>query len=304
MIEDNPTRTKTIQNNWYREINKRWSQFRKVTIDELKKYNTINNAVGYTFEMSASQQRIYMEFLQLQIDELLMGGVDSPPNWQEYYQVQAYQRGIEKTRSTLRSAGANLQSTAEEIAKASTLTTFTAVSTLGSASSIPIHSEALSFLYTRSFEKLKGWTDAIASETRQILHDGVSQGQGVEEIARNMVARQDVSRTRARVIARTETIQAYQVSSANEAERSSEELGEEVMIRWISGLGPNVRHLHASWHGTVTSVQEYRRRIQVSPWNCVCAGIPVLAEFNTEAKNEKFARERKVMLDREKRKSR
>lgn len=302
MIENNPTRTKTIQNNWFRDINKRWSKFKKVTIDELKKYNTkINNAAGYTFEMNASQQRIYMEFLQIQINELLLGSTE-PPNWQAYYQVQAYNRGIEKTRAALKASGATIQATAAEAATAAGLTTFTATATLGIASTAPIHGDAIAFLYTRSYEKLKGWTDAMASETRQILFNGVSEGQGIEEIARNMVARQDVSRTRARVIARTETIQAYQVSSANETERSSEELGEEVMIRWLSGLGPNVRHLHATWHGTVTSVKEYRRRIQVSPWNCVCAGAPVLAEFNTKAKNEKFAEERKVMLAREKRK--
>ena len=300
MIENNPTRTKTIQNNWFREINRRWSKFKKVTIDELYTYRTtVNNALGFEFDMNASQQRTYMAFLQAQINEILLGGGEGL-DWQNYYQAQAYQRGIEATRKSLISMGASLAPTADELLRASGLTTFTATASLGSISTAPIHADALEFLFGRSIERLKGWTDAMATQTRQILHDGITNGEGIAEISRKMVDRQNVSRSRARVIARTETIQAYQVSNANEAERAGEEIGEEVKMRWLSGLGPSVRHLHATWHGTITSISEYRRRIQVSPWNCVCGAQEVLEEFITPAKQEKFKKEREVLLAKEK----
>jgi len=181
---------------------------------------------GAVFSLSASQQRTFMTFLQAEIDRLLLV-TQTPPNWQSQYQAQAYQRGLDGTRAGLISQGADIVPTVLQRLAAIDLTPFTATSALGTiTSSAPIHQDALEFLFTRSYEKLNGWTDAMATETRQILFDGVAQGKGIDDVVREMVNRQDVSRSRARVIARTETIQAFQISATNEAARAAEEIGE------------------------------------------------------------------------------
>jgi SPP1 gp7 family putative phage head morphogenesis protein len=136
----------------------------------------------------------------------------------------------------------------------------------------------------------------MARETRQILFEGVQQGKGIDDVVRDMRARIDVSKSRARVIARTETIQAYQRSGTNEAERASVELGEEVLMRWLTVRDIRVRHLHATWHGTLATPKENRARINVSPWNCRCAQAPVIPEANTEKKRKKFKKEREALL--------
>lgn len=300
-LSNNPTRTRTIEANWLREINRRWAAFRKSTTERLRAMNAgelvTNDAL---FALDPGQQRIYMQFLLNEIERLLMGTAE-PPNWQAVYQTQAYQRGIESTRASLISQGASIVPTEIERQAALGLEAFTATPSIGTTGAAPIHRDALEFLHTRSFTSLKGWTDAMARETRQILFDGVEQGKGIDQVVREMVDRQGVSRSRARVIARTETIQAFQRSSTNEAQRASEELDEEVLLRWLTVRDDRVRHLHATWHGTLSTPKDNRARINVSPWNCRCGTAPVIAEANTEKKRAKFKKEREQLLTLERR---
>lgn len=307
-ISSNPTKTRTIENNWLRDINRRWAAFEKSAVDQLRRLNAQEVAIepitnkGAVFDISTSQLRVYMAFLQREITRLLMVTAE-PPNWQATYQAQAYQRGLDNARINLAQQGASLIPTAQEVAAASELTPFTATSTLGTtiSSGAPIHQDALEFLFTRSYEKLDGWTSAMATETRQILFDGVAQGDGIDDVVRKMVARIDVSRTRSRVIARTETIQAFQISTTNEATRASEEIGAPVLLRWLTVRDERVRHLHANWHGTLATPKQNRARINVSPWNCRCGQGPVIPEANTEKKQKKFDKERKQLLRLERR---
>lgn len=292
----NPTGTGLIERRWRGDINRRWSEFAKITVKQLRQANNLV-ANADVFVMSPSQIRTYMVFLNLQIDELLLGS-DQAPNWQAVYQAESYERGLKDSRQALKAQGAQLNPTAQEFVAAQGLTAeqFTAVSSLGISSNAPIHQDALEFLFTRSYESLNGWTDALARETRQILMEGVEQGQGIDEVVRNFRKRIDVSRARARVIAQTETIQAYQHATANETERAEIETGETFLIRWFTVRDSKVRHLHALWHGTLVTVKEYRRRIGISPWNCRCGSGVVIPEADTPAKREKFKKERKQLL--------
>jgi SPP1 gp7 family putative phage head morphogenesis protein len=236
-----------------------------------------------------------MEFLEMEIQRILLG-TTSAPNWQSDYQLQAYMRGIERTRAQLIAQGASLVPTAEEIQLAAGLPVFTAVASLGGQPDGPIHQDALEFLFTRSYNSLKNWTDKMAQEVRQALFDGVSEGLSIQETTRNILKRVDVTRSRARLIAQTETIQAYQISSSNEIERSSQELDEEIFMRWLTRLDGRVRHLHAKWHGKLMTTREYRKNINISPYNCRCGNAPVIAEANTKKKQDRFDEERKKLL--------
>lgn len=269
----NPTKTRTIETAWLREINKRWRELAKRIRDRLNQ--PITNA---EFAMSAEQQRSFMVWLEAQINELLL---DDGDNWQAKYQLSSYERALDRNRALLRAQGADLQPTPREIQQAAGLTAaqFTATPSLvaGAVTQMPpIHQDALEFLFTRSYESLNGWTDAFAKETRQILRQGVEEGQNTRKVSREIMKRLDVSRSRARVIAQTETIQAYQQSSTNEAKRAEEELGETILMRWKSAEDSKVRPLHASWNGTAVTPAQNARRINQSPWNCRCAQAPVI----------------------------
>lgn len=302
-----PTKTQRIEQNWNRDITKRWALFTTSVTDRLRQLNKI--AVVFDpatalanaeeiFSMNAGQQRIYMSFLQQEIERLLMG-TQVPPNWQATYQIQAYQQGIDSTRQALISQGADIVPTAQEILQAADLGDFTATPSLGTGPAIPtapIHRDALEFLYSRSYESLDGWTDKMATEVRGILFDGASEGKGIAEIVREMVKRIDVSKSRAQLIARTETIQAFQRSNTNETSRASAEIGKPILLRWLTSRDTRVRHLHREWHGTLATPKQNLIRISESPWNCRCAQAPVIPRANNEKNTAKFAKQRKELL--------
>lgn len=291
-ISSNPTLTKTIEANWNREINRRWSEFKRRILAALVAGNAnaqLANQSG-PFVLDPSQQRQYMVFLEAQIELLLLG------DWQQRYQAQAYQRGLESLRRSLQAQGISLIPTAAEQFAAAGLSTFTATATIGTISAAPIHREALEFLFNRSFESLKGWTDRMARETRTILFTAIAEGKGVEEVTREISKRVDVSRSSARRIAQTETNQAYSRASIAEAQRASEEIDETVNLRWLTVRDGKVRDTHARLHGIVMTPERASEVKTTDGVNCRCGLAPVIPEADTVAKTEKFATERKQLL--------
>ncbi|MCK4623303.1 MAG: minor capsid protein [Desulfuromonadales bacterium] len=301
-LSSNPTRTRTIEKNWNREINRRWKAITLSAVRQLRLMNTADMLInkdhpaGFPFVLSPSRQRTYMVFLQAEIDRLLLE-TKTAPNWQARYQLQSYQRGLSDARAALTSQGDGITPTEVERLAAGGLRPFTATPSLGaSIGGSPIHQEGLAFLYERSYDSLKGWTDKLARETSQILFDGFEQGRGVEEIARNMVNRMNVSRSRARTIARTEVNQAYSRSSIAEARRASEEIGKEVKLRWLTVRDGKVRHSHAAVHGIVMTPERAARIKSSDGVNCRCGLAPVIPRADTAKKRLKFKQEREQML--------
>lgn len=292
---NNPTGTTKIENAWLREIGRRYRTF----LDDVKaklRENTSEITTNATIGMNAEQQRTFMAWLLGRIEELT--GEPTPNNWQSEYQLQSYIRALEGTRASLISQGADLTLTDAEIMRAQGLE-FTAIATLGSQIVAPaIHQDALEFLFTRSYESLKGWNDRLAKEVRQITFDAVKNGTGITDITRQIKERTGVARSRAETIARTEVQQAYKESALNETQRAAEELEEELKVRWISALKPNTRHRHSRWHGEIISIEEARKRksgayLSSDRYNCQCSIIPIIPGVNdTEQKNEKFTIQR------------
>lgn len=299
---ENPTRTLTIERAWLRDINRRWAKFTKSVVTQLRQSNKAAQIVNVEepFAMDPSQIRTYMQFLEGQINDILLDAqLGGEVNWQARYQLQSYERSINVSRAALRAQGASIAATQAERIAALGITTFDIAPSLATASIQgfpPIHADALEFIFTRSFDSLKGWTDKMAVETRQILFDGANEGKGISTIVREMRKRIDVSKSRAQLIARTETIQAFQIAGTKEAERAAEELDEEVLLRWLTSRDGRVRHLHARWHGQLFTPQQNAKNINISPWNCRCSQAPVIAEANTEANDEKFAKQRTALL--------
>ena len=302
-LTKSPTHTLTIEKAWLREIRRRWRLYKKTTIAELHRMNNalIRTNATKPFEFDGSQIRIYMSFIETQIQRLLLE-TETAPNWQAKYQLNSYQRALEATRGQLISQGAAIIPTQEEVLIGQGLRPLSAIPSIATGSiTQPIHQDALQFLYTRSFDSLKNWTDKMSVETRQILVDAMEQGKGIRELTRNITDRIDVSRSRAETIARTETIQAYQRGATTEAKRLEEELDEPILMRWISAGDSRVRNLHANWHGTLVTPEENFKRIGVSSFNCRCAQIATIEDAITPVKEKKFKEQRKALLRLERR---
>ena len=300
-LTGNPTRTRKIENNWMREINRRWKHFTNIAVERLDQMNGSGlalNDLDDPFVMSPEQQRIYIEFLKREIDRILLGEPE-PLNWQNKYQLEAYMRGLETTRAQLEAQGADVVPTIEEQFASYRLDPFTATSQLdtgGAAMATPIHRDALEFLYTRAYETLENWTNQLAVEGRQVLFDAVEQGYDVAKTTRNLVKRIDVSRTSAQRIARTETNQAYSRATINEADRASVELDEDIQVRWFTARDSHVRLSHAELHGKVMPTKAASLVKMHDGINCRCSLAPVVPGTNTAKRRKKFRLEREALL--------
>lgn len=295
-ISDNPTKTRGIEKAWNREINKRFSEFQKSVIGNLRDLSqlTVNQ-----FNANPDQLRAYMLFFQRELDRLIVG------DWQEKYQQRSYELAIDRFMQELKRQeplkkdnNPNLIGNAMTHNQGGFLGTI--ISAFGRVRDFlfnPVHQEALDFLFTRSFEALSGFSQEMARNVRIILVNGAEQGLGINEIARQINDRIGVGKSRAKLIAQTETIQAFQRGSINQARLTSEALGEEVGLRWLTVRDVKVRHLHAGWHGKVFTKENAFKNINISPWNCRCGLAPVIEEADTEAKRVKFSKERKQLRD-------
>lgn len=290
-LSNDPTRTRGIEKRWRREINRRFREFRRKVIPALRRLNESVIQVNQ-FDPDPEQLRIYMAFFQAQLDQIIVG------SWQEKYQRQSYERAIQRALAELKRQGA--ATTISELERRiAQQVDFTVIPSLGlsadAMASLPLHQDALEFLFTRSFEALDGMSRDMARQVRGILFDSAREGLGVEQVARLINRRIEVGMSRSRLIAQTETIQAYQRGTINQARTTSDFIGEEVKLRWTTVRDSKVRDLHRQWHGEVFTEQEAQRNIGKSPYNCRCGLIPVIAESDTKAKREKFRREREQL---------
>ena len=303
MASTNPTHTRGIEQRWRKDVRRRWTRFTRSILGELKRLNDealaspefqVNTELG----IDAQQARIYIEFVKQQIEDILLGAAE-PPNWQAQYQLEAYQRSLEDFAAELRRQGATQIATQLEFELATQIQPFTATPNLGidiGGQLPPIHRDAMEFLFTRSYESLDNWTTELAIQVRQITIDAIATGESFEDTARAIRVRSDVSRSRANVIAQTEVNQAYGIAQTSQATRVSEELGQPIEMRWLTVLDTRVRHLHATWHGTLASPEDSRKRKNVSPWNCRCGLAPVVQGANTPTKQAKFKKQREKLL--------
>lgn len=290
-ISDNPTKTRGIEKAWRREINRRWARFTREVIAEL---NQVNRLTVNSFDADAGQLRAYMAFFQQKIDELIVG------DWQEQYQRRSYNLAIQRAMAQLRRQGASTAISEIDRQLSATIGTFTATPSLGISalelSTFPIHQETLEFLFTRSFEALEGLTVDMARQVRVILFNGAEQGIGIRELTRQIRDRINVSKSRAQLIAQTETIQAFQRGTINQAEMASDFLDEPVRLRWDTRRDSKVRPLHVQFHGQIMEQAEARKKINISPFNCRCGLSPIIEESDTEADRARLKAEREQLI--------
>lgn len=268
---DNPTKTRRIEARWLKEINRRWSEFTKKVIVELPEIK------ANRIESNPDRQKAYMAYFLQQIDLILLE-TNGAPNWQSKYQLNAFERAVNRVRDDLRRQGIDISFTAEElIAQQAQIAGLQSI--FGTGTVAATHIDELEVLYTRAYESLNGWTDAMAKDVRGIIADGVKEGKGIRELQKEIKERIDVSKARAKLIARTETIQAHQRGTIAETQRLIDETGANVGLKWLTAKDGKVRSLHVAYgNDEPQTPEETFRRVNVSPYNCRCAQRPVVMQ--------------------------
>jgi SPP1 gp7 family putative phage head morphogenesis protein len=146
---------------------------------------------------------------------------------------------------------------------------------LQSAFGAPERVSKIELLATRAFEDLRGITSAMGQQINRILADGMSHGLGPGTMAKTMADTiSGISRTRAEVLARTETIHAHaegQLDSFEDLKIPT--LG--VMVEWSTAGDEKVCEACEDMEGRTFKIEESRGLIPRHP-NCRCAWIPAV----------------------------
>lgn len=284
--KSDPTRTQVIRAEWSREVTRRFKKLaREMTaafVDGPPFITT--NAFDYTSNPTAILE--FLAWLDTRINATMFDNFDapSPEFWQNTYLNRAYTRGAKIARMALRrQAGpVPIGQMLDELAIPSFLTgTATPGLSFGAAGLVsfsqPIHLDAILTLYIREYAALRNITDTMRGQIARVLTEGVQEGLNTRVIAANMVDRVDkIGITRARLIAQTETIRAYNIGSINEGERVGIEADVEVLYLWQSSEDGRVRPQHALWNQDLMTKALALARIGEP--NCRCGIEPTVVE--------------------------
>lgn len=221
------------------------------------------------FEFVRSNEKVdqFMQWLRTQEDETILeiipgARISTSANtaWSNTYIQTAYQKGINDAGAKLRKGGANV-----------------AESWTRSAFNRPIHTDRLELIYTRSFNQLNGITQAMDTQISRILAQGIAEGRGPMDIARDMANRvQKIGITRARVLARTEVISAHAEATLNSYREAGIE-GVQVEAEFTTAGDDSVCEECEDLEGRTFSMDEAGGIIPVHP-NCRCSWTPLVVD--------------------------
>lgn len=142
----------------------------------------------------------------------------------------------------------------------------------------------------RVLEEMKGMTADLKSSITRVLTDSVLKGENPRRVARKLAKEFDLSKVRARRIARTEITTSLRRGRWDAAQETQERLGLRTGLMHVSALSPTTRPSHAARHGRVYTIDEVRDWYEKdgNSINCKCTQIEVLLDKDGKATSTKL----------------
>lgn len=272
LTRQDPTGTTGLRKRFESEMVRRFRKLRTLIVRSLVE----NDALGlravtdaaipkreFQFARTPEKVNLFMAWLREQQAIEVLGitpgaqMVSASQAWTATYIESAYQKGIRDAGNKLRKAGAQVAS-----------------SWIEEAFSRPIHADRAGLAFTRTFSELEGVTQAMDQQISRVLAEGLAQGKNPLAIARDITNRvEKIGVTRARMIARTETIAAHAEATLNSYEEAGI-MGVDVEAEVLITLGACPICVGLSQNGPYT-MNEARGMIPAHP-NCRCSLTPVV----------------------------
>jgi|DEB0MinimDraft_10_1074344.scaffolds.fasta_scaffold04180_2 SPP1 gp7 family putative phage head morphogenesis protein len=268
-VSDDPTRTLTLRNKAVAEITRRFKQLNRLIIESVKDNKIfLDNAQAlkkeeFIFLRDGDKLKKFDAWLQGAISEIILSGSvrkdDTNINWLLAYIDTAYRKGIKKSTSVMQQRlGKNV------------------IPDLINLVNLPPHARAMELIFTRDFDQLKGITEAMSQQISYIISEGILQGENPNDMAKRITDRvEKIGITRAKLLARTEVINAFNLARINNVDAYSDFLGEEVVFRWISGVDARVRDTHRERNNKFYSKEKVTPLIGEPNCRCTITEIPV-----------------------------
>lgn len=229
--------------------------------------------VKYEYHNAAGKLDAFMNWLRTQQEAGVLELVFRPTTgertpWTNVYIQSAYQKGMLQTRRQMRAAGAQIPM----------LDGGVGVDEAAAAFNQPFHIDRVGLIYTRTYNDLRGVTDAMDAQISRALAAGMAEGRNPRQIASMINKRVDaVGLTRARLIARTEIVHTHNQAAINEMELASAQIDENILVQWFTAQDSRVRPTHQDRHGRVYTRGEGEGLIGEP--NCRCALLPYITSI-------------------------
>jgi len=288
-LKYDPTRTTMLRRHFEIEMRRRFRQLSKLVVELVdtldifgikdKKEDRISSIFNigkgeWRFETDPQKVELFKRWLEQNIS---LGILEVSPKyknkpWLSPYIESAFIKGMMRTYTDVKK---------KDPSKSLDWYKGTQDEFLRSSFWAPETTEKLQMMFTRSFDQLKGVTDAISHQLSIILTDGLVNGRSPREIARVMSQTIDsITRKRALVIARTEVIRAHAEGQLLSFERLGvDEVG--VEAEWMTAGDDKVCELCAALEGMVIPVEDAHGLLPRHP-NCRCAWVPAVRDNKEE----------------------
>lgn len=269
-----PTHTKTLRRDYMAEAYKRFRTLkgliRKAVVDldvlglgekPPSILQDLPDIKEFRFATDAKKVEAFDNWFDGAIDSHLLERPDVGEGWQSEYVRRGYDSGLRQSARELKRAGIDVP---EEEG-------------LAEVFNVPMHRDKLETLYTRNYTALKGITSAMGAQVSQVLTDGLVRGHNPRKMARKLNDRVDkIGITRARTMARTETIYTHNEAALTRYERQGlDKVTAEV--EWLTAGDTRVCPLCAGMEGDIFTLKEARGMIPLHP-NCRCTWLPVTGD--------------------------
>src|SRR5215470_15020018 len=140
----------------------------------------------------------------------------------------------------------------------------------------PLHADRAGLIYTRAYGELEGITSTMSAQVSRTLAQGIAEGRGMRELSKTLADQVDVGIKRARVLTRTEVINAHAEATLNSYTEAGLE-GVTVNAEYTTAHDDKVCPKCAALEGRVYIIDEARGMIPRHP-NCRCAWNPVVVD--------------------------
>jgi SPP1 gp7 family putative phage head morphogenesis protein len=296
-----PTRTTTLRNAFARDLRKRFRNLRgairtaivqqdvfglKDPSDVLTQQMTTPEHRAFAFNRSSDKIQAFMDWLRSQVDEGLLetvrmqqAGQAIEGAWTNIYIKDAYQRGVIRARQEMRNAGINVPAMEQ-------------TGGLQVAMGTPFHADRVGLLYARTYNELKGITEAMGQQISRVLAQGMADGDGPSTIARKLNAtiegsgaklgledslgRYIPARRRAEIMARTEIIRAHHQATIQEYKNWGAK-GVSVKAEWSTAGDERVCPYCAGMESETFNLDEAMNIIPAHA-QCRCIALPLKQE--------------------------
>ena len=289
-----PTRTITLRRAFERAMNRRFNTLIQTITSAIIKDDCFGltqptaliNSPGrnaFAFPRSADKVSGFMAWLDeqikdgvLEISHFQQAGTSIDAAWTNKYISGAYTKGVTRARTEMIKAGYNVPPMSE-------------TGGIDASMRTPFHMDRVGVLWTRTFNELKGVTDAMSQQISRVLSQGMMEGDNPVLLGRKLAAvikgggaklgindtlgRYIPAKRRAQMIARTEIIRAHHSATIQEYRNWGLE-GITVKAEWSTAGDNRVCDKCNSMDGHRYTLNQIENMIPAHP-SCRCIALPV-----------------------------